>query len=147
MIRKEYRDDSPDSVGYIEDDHPLRPSMAAQSVRLLQAPPNEDDHNAYSFTASFTDMDVPIFTRETAFERDRQYVSGFTIFNLMKCNFLISYYEYKIMDSYFPLVSSRPSRPIATLRRFYSGLFDYASVPLFWAALAFIRMHNPATSC
>ena len=74
MIRKEYRDDSPDSIGYVEEDHPLRPT-AAQSVRLLQVPPSEDDHNTYSFTASFTDMDVPIFTRETAFERDRQHVS------------------------------------------------------------------------
>lgn len=32
------REDSPDleGVGYIEEDHPLRPSLAAQSVALLQ---------------------------------------------------------------------------------------------------------------
>ena len=75
MIRKEYRDESPDSVGYIEEDHRLQPTLAAQSVRLLQIPPNEDDRSAYSFTTSFTDMDVPIFTRETVFERERKNVN------------------------------------------------------------------------
>lgn len=73
MHRKEYRDDSPDSIGYIEEDHPLRSNLAAQSVRLLQIPTNDDDRS-YSFTTSFTDMDVPIFSRETIFERDRKQV-------------------------------------------------------------------------
>lgn len=73
MKGQEYRDDSPDSVGYVEEDHPLHPNLAAQSVRLLQAPQNEDER--YSFTTSFTDMDVPIFTRETVFERERRQVN------------------------------------------------------------------------
>lgn len=63
------REDSPDSVGYVEEDHPLRANLAAQSVRLLQTRDIRDDDRSFSFTTSFADMDVPIFTRETVFER------------------------------------------------------------------------------
>lgn len=57
-------DESPDSVGYIEDDHPLQMhgnrELAAQAVKLLQAPHRPGDA---SFATSTTDMDVPIYVR------------------------------------------------------------------------------------
>lgn len=55
---------SPDSVGFVEEDHPLQlhgnRELAAQAVKLLQVPSRTD--NA-SFTTSTTDMDVPIYVR------------------------------------------------------------------------------------
>lgn len=57
-------EESPDSVGYIEDDHPLQMhgnrELAAQAVKLLQAPGRPGDA---SFATSTTDMDVPIYVR------------------------------------------------------------------------------------
>lgn len=55
---------SPDSMGYIEEDHPLQlhgnRELAAQAVKLLQVPSRPDDA---SFASSTTDMDVPIYVR------------------------------------------------------------------------------------
>lgn len=57
-------DGSPDSVGYVEEDHPLQlhgnRELAAQAVKLLQVPSRTDDA---SFASSTTDMDVPIYVR------------------------------------------------------------------------------------
>lgn len=57
-------DGSPDSVGFIEDDHPLQlhsnRELAAQAVKLLQVPDRSGDA---SFASSTTDMDVPIYVR------------------------------------------------------------------------------------
>ncbi|XP_050429863.1 solute carrier family 2, facilitated glucose transporter member 1-like isoform X1 [Adelges cooleyi] len=58
------RDGSPDSIGYVEEDHPLQfhgnKELAAQAVKLLQVPRKRDDT---SFASSTTDMDVPIYVR------------------------------------------------------------------------------------
>ncbi|XP_025192710.1 uncharacterized protein LOC112592776 isoform X1 [Melanaphis sacchari] len=55
---------SPDSVGFIEEDHPLQlhgnRELAAQAVKLLQVPSRPGDA---SFASSTTDMDVPIYVR------------------------------------------------------------------------------------
>lgn len=55
---------SPDSVGFVEDDHPLQfhsnKELAAQAVKLLQVPDRSGDA---SFASSTTDMDVPIYVR------------------------------------------------------------------------------------
>lgn len=55
---------SPDSIGYVEDDHPLQlhgnRELAAQAVKLLQVPSRPSDA---TFTTSTTDMDVPIYVR------------------------------------------------------------------------------------
>lgn len=55
---------SPDSVGFIEEDHPLQlhgnRELAAQAVKLLQVPSRPGD---VSFASSTTDMDVPIYIR------------------------------------------------------------------------------------
>lgn len=60
----EERDGSPDSVGFIEEDHPLQlhgnRELAAQAVKLLQVPNRPGD---VSFASSTTDMDVPIYVR------------------------------------------------------------------------------------
>lgn len=57
-------DGSPDSVGFIEEDHPLQlhgnRELAAQAVKLLQVPCRPGDA---SFASSTTDMDVPIYVR------------------------------------------------------------------------------------
>jgi len=57
-------DGSPDSVGFIEEDHPLQlhgnRELAAQAVKLLQVPSRPGDA---SFASSTTDMDVPIYVR------------------------------------------------------------------------------------
>lgn len=57
-------DGSPESVGFIEDDHPLQlhgnRELAAQAVKLLQVPSRPGDA---SFTSSTTDMDVPIYVK------------------------------------------------------------------------------------
>ncbi|XP_039279600.1 solute carrier family 2, facilitated glucose transporter member 1 isoform X1 [Nilaparvata lugens] len=58
------RRDSPDSdVGYIEEDHPLRPQLAAQSIALLQVPPGQRSRHA-SVSSNLTDQDVPIYVRQ-----------------------------------------------------------------------------------
>lgn len=66
----EDEDGSPDSVGYIEEDHPLQMhgnrELAAQAVKLLQVPDRSGDT---SFAASTTDMDVPIYVRGSASSR------------------------------------------------------------------------------
>lgn len=58
-------DGSPDSVGYIEEDHPLQMhgnrELAAQAVKLLQVPGRQSGDT--SFATSTTDMDVPIYVR------------------------------------------------------------------------------------
>lgn len=61
----EEEDGSPDSVGFIEEDHPLQlhggnRELAAQAVKLLQVPSRPGDA---SFASSTTDMDVPIYVR------------------------------------------------------------------------------------
>lgn len=60
----EDEDGSQDSVGYIEEDHPLQlhgnRELAAQAVKLLQVPSRPGDS---SFASSTTDMDVPIYVR------------------------------------------------------------------------------------
>ncbi|KAJ1525396.1 hypothetical protein ONE63_010211 [Megalurothrips usitatus] len=73
------REDSPDyEVGYIAEDHPLRPmsATAQQSIRLLQVPSKGSGGQRRSRTASIsssvTDLDAPIYERETA---GRQHVS------------------------------------------------------------------------
>ena len=70
------REDSPDydGVGYIEEDHPLRPSMAAQSIALLQVPSDRSRH--ISVASSITDQDVPIFARERIYTPGRQQVNS-----------------------------------------------------------------------
>ncbi|RZF33918.1 hypothetical protein LSTR_LSTR012260 [Laodelphax striatellus] len=56
--------DSPDSdTGYIEEDHPLRPQLAAQSIALLQIPSGRRSRNT-SISSNVTDQDVPIYVRE-----------------------------------------------------------------------------------
>jgi hypothetical protein len=52
-------------VGYIEEDHPLRPQAAAQSLALLQVPDKSGrlSRNT-SISSSVTDLDAPIYTRE-----------------------------------------------------------------------------------
>lgn len=74
------RDGSPDyEVGYIAEDHPLRPlnSAAQQSIRLLQVPakggPGQRRSRTASISSSVTDLDAPIYERETA---GRQHVSS-----------------------------------------------------------------------
>lgn len=62
-----------DGVGYIEEDHPLRPSMAAQSIALLQVPANRSRN--VSVASSFTDQDMPIYPRERMYTPSRQRVS------------------------------------------------------------------------
>lgn len=66
----EDEDGSPDSVGYIEEDHPLQMhgnrELAAQAVKLLQVPNRSGDA---SFAGSTTDMDVPIYVRGSASSR------------------------------------------------------------------------------
>jgi len=65
------RDDSPDDgVGYIEEDHPLRPSLAAQSVALLQVPDKRTRH--VSTASSVTDQDVNLLSRETIYRPTSQ---------------------------------------------------------------------------
>ncbi|KAG8313158.1 Solute carrier 2, facilitated glucose transporter member 4 [Homalodisca vitripennis] len=66
------REESPDldGVGYIEEDHPLRPSLAAQSIALLQVPDRE--RTRHVSVVSNTDQDVPIFPRETIYRPTRQ---------------------------------------------------------------------------
>ncbi|XP_054271345.1 solute carrier family 2, facilitated glucose transporter member 1-like isoform X1 [Macrosteles quadrilineatus] len=65
------REDSPDDgVGYIEEDHPLRPSLAAQSVALLQVPDKRTRH--VSNASSVTDQDVNLLSRETIYRPTRQ---------------------------------------------------------------------------
>lgn len=60
----EDEDGSQDSVGYVEEDHPLQlhgnRELAAQAVKLLQVPSRPGDA---SFASSTTDMDVPIYVR------------------------------------------------------------------------------------
>lgn len=74
------REDSPDydGVGYIEEDHPLRPSMAAQSIALLQVPSDRSRH--ISVASSITDQDVPIFARERIYTPGRQQVNTLFMF-------------------------------------------------------------------
>ncbi|VVC30269.1 Hypothetical protein CINCED_3A002299 [Cinara cedri] len=64
MLYYDDEDGSPDSVGYIEEDHPLQlhgnRELAAQAVKLLQVPSRTGDA---SFASSTTDMDVPIYVR------------------------------------------------------------------------------------
>lgn len=71
------RDGSPDyEVGYIAEDHPLRPmsATAQQSIRLLQVPSRGGARRSRtaSISSSVTDLDAPIYQRETA---GRQHVS------------------------------------------------------------------------
>jgi hypothetical protein len=52
-------------VGYIEEDHPLRPQAAAQSLALLQVPDKSGRRSRNtSISSSVTDLDAPIYTRE-----------------------------------------------------------------------------------
>lgn len=65
------REDSPDyEVGYIAEDHPLRPmsSTAQQSIRLLKVPSRQGAPRSRtaSISSSVTDLDAPIYRRETA---------------------------------------------------------------------------------
>ncbi|PSN29683.1 hypothetical protein C0J52_27681 [Blattella germanica] len=51
-------------VGYIEEDHPLRPQAAAQSLALLQVPDKSGRNRNVSISSSVTDLDAPIYARE-----------------------------------------------------------------------------------
>ena len=51
-------------VGYIEEDHPLRPQAAAQSLALLQVPDKSGRTRNISISSSVTDLEAPIYTRE-----------------------------------------------------------------------------------
>lgn len=52
-----------DGIGYIEEDHPLRPQAAAA---LLQVPPGRGKSRSRqnSISSSVSDLDVPIYVRE-----------------------------------------------------------------------------------
>ncbi|XP_008468364.1 solute carrier family 2, facilitated glucose transporter member 1 isoform X1 [Diaphorina citri] len=64
------REDSPDSVGYIEGDHPLRRELAAQSIKLLQLPISERSRNP-SVSSSVTDLEAPMYSTSNLYSRDR----------------------------------------------------------------------------
>lgn len=64
------REDSPDSVGYIEGDHPLRRELAAQSIKLLQLPINERSRNV-SVSSSVTDLEAPMYSTSNLYSRER----------------------------------------------------------------------------
>uniref|UniRef100_A0A8D8VMU9 Uncharacterized protein n=1 Tax=Cacopsylla melanoneura TaxID=428564 RepID=A0A8D8VMU9_9HEMI len=63
------REDSPDSVGYIEGDHPLRRELAAQSIKLLQLP-IERSRNV-SVSSSVNDLEAPMYSTSNLYSRDR----------------------------------------------------------------------------
>lgn len=60
----EAMDQEDDGVGYIEEDHPLRPQAAAQSLALLQVPDKSGRSRNISISSSVTDLDAPIYARE-----------------------------------------------------------------------------------
>lgn len=85
------REDSPDldGVGYIEEDHPLRPSLAAQSIALLQLP-----DRSVSMSSSLADQDAPMFPRETTYRPAGHQVSHCSSFF-----FLVLITPYHIMST------------------------------------------------
>jgi hypothetical protein len=70
----EAMDQEDDGVGYIEEDHPLRPQAAAQSLALLQVPDKSSRSRNVSISSSVTDLDAPIYAREDA-RPSRRHVS------------------------------------------------------------------------
>jgi hypothetical protein len=73
-------DQEEDGVGYIEEDHPLRPQAAAQSLALLQVPEKSGRSRNISISSSVTDLSSPIYAREDA-RSSRRNVSAHNYFS------------------------------------------------------------------
>ncbi|XP_050536000.1 solute carrier family 2, facilitated glucose transporter member 1-like isoform X1 [Daktulosphaira vitifoliae] len=86
---EEDRDGSPDSIGFVEDDHPLQlhsnRELAAQAVKLLQVPSRQDDVS--SFASSTTDMDVPIYVKGPGVRQQEQKLNGRLLFAIIASAF------------------------------------------------------------
>jgi hypothetical protein len=78
-------------VGYIEEDHPLRPQAAAQSLALLQVPDKSGRHSRNtSISSSVTDLDAPIYTREDARSTYRHVSTGTRVSLCLQPSFLLT---------------------------------------------------------
>lgn len=68
------RDDDDFGEGYIAESHPLRPTSLTV--------PGRDDSRAPSISSSVTDLDAPIYARDTTLPLSARQVSFFYLFQV-----------------------------------------------------------------
>lgn len=88
------RDDEDFGEGFIAESHPLRPTHL--SVPLSGRP----DSRAPSISSSVSDLDVPIYTRETTIPVSAGKVSKFFHKSFKLLKYLLKYFQILIYETY-----------------------------------------------